>query len=177
MNLKSRIILEDYRKQRDGFAKLGDEYFYESMGTIPASEVASAKQMRSDWGWFKNVDFSGNENLVYWSKFINDTRYYFEGIGAYEGAFTYYKGAWRPTINSIMNDNTGGFNAPSREAIYYRIHKLAYGSSWTYSYESFVTWDAKNRRTSFSVGQQSEPAKDFVPMHPPVIVNKPLCND
>lgn len=160
-----------------GFAKLGDEYFYESMGTIPASEVASAKQMRSDWGWFKNVDFIGNENLVYWSKFINDTRYYFEGIGAYEGAYTYYKGAWRPTYNSIMNDNTGGYNAPSREAIYYRIHKLAYGSSWTYSYESFVTWDAKNRIKSFSVGQRSEPAKDFVPMHPPVIINKPLCDD
>ena len=32
-----------------------------------------------------------------------------------------------------------------REAIYYRIHKLAYGASWKYDYETFVSWDAKNR--------------------------------
>ena len=31
-----------------------------------------------------------------------------------------------------------------REAIY-RIHKLAYGASWKYDYETFVSWDAKNR--------------------------------
>ena len=36
-------------------------------------------------------------------------------------------------------------SAPSREAIYYRIHKLAYGASWKYDYETFVSWDAKNR--------------------------------
>ena len=41
--------------------------------------------------------------------------------------------------------NKGKFNAPSREAIYYRIHKLAYGASWKYDYETFVSWDAKNR--------------------------------
>ena len=44
-----------------------------------------------------------------------------------------------------MRHNTGGFNAPSREAIYYRIHKLAYGDNWVYNFEDFVTWDAKNR--------------------------------
>ena len=47
-----------------------------------------------------------------------------------------------------MNDNTGGFNAPSREAIYYRIHKLAYGESWTYDYEEFVNWDLNQRARS-----------------------------
>ena len=40
------------------------------------------------------------------------------------------------------------FNAPSREAAYIRIHKLAYGSSWEYDYEEFVKYDAINRRTS-----------------------------
>lgn len=45
-----------------------------------------------------------------------------------------------------MNDGNGSFNAPSREAIYYRIHKLAYGPEWEYDYEEFVKWDqgAKN---------------------------------
>ena len=37
-----------------------------------------------------------------------------------------------------------GFNAPSREAIYYRIHKLAYGEDWQYDYETFVQQDLKN---------------------------------
>ena len=50
-----------------------------------------------------------------------------------------------PTEDSMMNSNKGKFNAPSREAIYYRIHKLAYGASWKYDYETFVKWDAKNR--------------------------------
>ena len=44
-----------------------------------------------------------------------------------------------------MNSGVGGFNAPSREAIYFRIHKLAYGTDWEYDYEEFVKYDAVNR--------------------------------
>ena len=44
-----------------------------------------------------------------------------------------------------MFTNKGQYNAPSREAIYYRIHKLAYGASWKYDYETFVSWDASCR--------------------------------
>ncbi len=40
-----------------------------------------------------------------------------------------------------MNNNKHGFNAPSREAIYKRIMSVAYGESWTYDYEEFVTFD------------------------------------
>ena len=47
-----------------------------------------------------------------------------------------------------MRHNTGGFNAPSREAIYYRIHKLAYGDQWQYNHENFVEYDAINRKTA-----------------------------
>ena len=101
-------------------------------------------------------------------------RYRFEGLGAYEGGDTYWRGVWRPTYNSIMRDNTGGFNAPSREAIYYRIHKLAYGNSWRYSYEEFVAWDSRNRRLSAPASAQSDLPKSFVPLHPPVVVPTPL---
>ena len=45
-----------------------------------------------------------------------------------------------------MNDDTGGYNAPSREAIYYTIHKLAYGSNWEYNYEDFVSYDSISRK-------------------------------
>lgn len=34
------------------------------------------------------------------------------------------------------------YNAPSREAIYKRAMKLAYGDSWDYDYEEFVKFDA-----------------------------------
>ena len=44
-----------------------------------------------------------------------------------------------------MRYNTGGFNAPSRYAIWYRIGKLAYGESWKGSYEDFVAYDQVNR--------------------------------
>jgi hypothetical protein len=41
--------------------------------------------------------------------------------------------------------NTGTeFNAPSRAAIYNRVHKLAYGNDWQFDYETFVQWDLKN---------------------------------
>ena len=43
-----------------------------------------------------------------------------------------------------MNSTDSGFNAPSREAIYYKIHKLAYGRNWEYNYEDFVTYDLPN---------------------------------
>ena len=69
-------------------------------------------------------------------------------MGVFEGAATWQTGVWRPSETSIMLSNEGVFNAPSREAIYYRIHKLAYGMEWVYDYETFVEYDAVNRTTN-----------------------------
>ncbi len=44
-----------------------------------------------------------------------------------------------------MRHNIGGYNAPSREAIYKRIMKLSESDSWEYDYETFVAYDAVNR--------------------------------
>lgn len=154
-----------------GFAKLADEYAYEDRGAVPSDYVSEIKSQQSNWGWWKNVDFTSNPSATRWNHFINDTRYANEGLGAYEGGLTYWSGVWRPTENSIMRDNTGGFNAPSREAIYYRIHKLAYGDSWEYDYEKFVEWDARNRTTAATRAMVYKPA-NYKPTHPPVIVNK-----
>lgn len=159
-----------------GFAKLADEYAYEDMGTAPNDYVSQIKEQQTNWGWWKNVDFTNNPLETRWSHFINDTRYANEGLGAYEGGLTYWNGVWRPTENSIMNTNTGGFNAPSREAIYYRIHKLAYGDSWEYDYEEFVEWDAKNRKAEADAAllapYRKASDRNFVPLHPPVVRNK-----
>ena len=151
-----------------GFAKLADEYAYEYMGTIPDHEILDYQRSREDYGWWKNTDYISDPAQVYWSKFIDDSRYDFENIGVYEGACTYWKGAYRPTESSIMRNNVGGFNAPSREAIYYRIHKLAYGDSWTYDYEGFVSWDLNRRVRSRSV---SVSQKKYPLAAPPVIIN------
>ncbi len=82
---------------------------------------------------------------VKWSRFISDERYAEERLGIFESAMGWWSGIWKPTTNSIMRYNEGCFNAPSREAIYYRIHKLAYGDSWEYDYEKFVEYDSINR--------------------------------
>ncbi len=155
-----------------GFAKLADEYAYEDMGTAPSDYVSQIQAQQNSWGWWKNVDFTSDKSAIRWNYFINDARYANDGLGAYEGGLTYWSGVWRPTENSIMRHNTGGFNAPSREAIYYRIHKLAYGTDWEYDYEDFVEWDARNRATSASTRAMVYKPANYKPTHPPVIVNK-----
>ena len=88
----------------------------------------------------------------------------------------YPRGVYRSTENSIMRYNTGGFNAPSREAIWYRIHKLAYGKDWTYRYEDFVSYDARNRKTSAS-SNAFDPGPLPIPLAPPVIKMAPAGDD
>lgn len=158
-----------------GFAKLADEYAYEDMGAVPSDYVSEIKDQQTNWGWWKNVDFTSNPAQVRWSYFLEDDRYANEGLGLYEGGLTYWTGVWRSTEDSIMRYNIGGFNAPSREAIYYRIHKLAYGDSWEYDYEEFVEYDKVNRATSASAPQKSR--RNYVerpaePTTPPVVVGK-----
>lgn len=127
-----------------GFAKLEDEYYYESNGTIP-QDVVSNIMMSSSFGWSKNVDFTADPSAVKWQQFLSDSRYSSEDLGVFEGAATYPYGVYRPSHTSIMDNNKGIFNAPSRYAIWYRIIRLAYGPKWEAEYEDFVTWDARNR--------------------------------
>lgn len=129
-----------------GFAKLADEYFYHMEGItldserISESEKSEAREMM-EYGWYSNIDFTNNPTEVKWHSFLYDSRYASENLGVYEGGFVYTYGVWRPSENSIMKQNTGGFNAPSRQAIYYRANKLAFGPSWTYNHEEFVQFD------------------------------------
>lgn len=157
------------------FAKLADEYSYEEYGEMSQQEITEQYLPLEPYGWWKNVDFTDDLQSVKWSHFLEDERYDGEGLGVFEGACTYWTGAWRPTENSIMRHNTGGFNAPSREAIYYRIHKLAYGDSWEYDYEDFVEYDAVNRSVAASVARRQRVnyvERDFEPTAAPVVVGK-----
>jgi len=156
-----------------GFGKLADEYYYASNGTIPQDKIDEYRASAA-YGWWRNGDFTSDPAAVKWSAFLNDERYSAEGLGVFEGAFTYYYGAWRPTRNSIMNNNTGGFNAPSRFAIWYKIGKLANGAGWNGTYEDFVAWDAVNLTSASHAprkAQQNYVEKDFQPLAPPVVIH------
>lgn len=156
-----------------GFAKLADEYYYASNGTIPQDKI-DERLANVPYGWWKNVDFTSDPAAVKWSAFLNDDRYSAEGLGVFEGAFTYLHGAWRPSRSSIMNTADNGFNAPSRYAIWYKIGKLAYGAGWNGSYEDFVAWDAINRTSAShaprKAQRQNYVEKDLPPLTPPVVM-------
>ena len=126
------------------FGKLADEYYYDFNGPVSQDGLDYLHQVEK-YGWYKNIDSESSPTAVKWAKFLADPRYAGEHLGVYEGAALCISGLYRPTEDSIMFTNKGQYNAPSREAIYYRIHKLAYGASWKYDYETFVSWDAKNR--------------------------------
>jgi hypothetical protein len=127
-----------------GFAKLADEYNYS--GTLSSMDKDRINA-NSPHGWYSNIDLTPDPSKIKWAWFLADDRYKNE-VGVIEGGYTYQYGVWRPTENSIMkNNNAGYYNAPSRYAIWYRIHKLAYGKDWTGTYEDFAKYDAINRKT------------------------------
>lgn len=152
-----------------GFAKLGDEYSYE--GTIPSDKIKEVQTLQS-FGWMQNVDFTPDKNAVLWASFVNDSRYENEKIGAYEGAYTYMYGVYRPTEDSMMNSNTCGFNAPSRKAIYDMVMKR--GENRTPTYEEFVAFDLQHTSQAQSLSRTS--AQPHRPFARPHFVNRPLSN-
>lgn len=153
-----------------GFAKLGDEYF-------PSDAKGSRAVLPNDivyynniYGWYKNIYVESASKEVSWKKYMEDSRYDREQLGLYEGACNQSVNYFRPTETSIMRNAQGGFNAPSREAIYYRIHKLAFGKEWEYNHESFVKWDLVYGMPSFVTNQaRSAATRTDIKLVPPVM--------
>lgn len=164
-----------------GFAKLLDEYSYQSEGRIPEKEIESNRRLQTI-GWAMNVDFTGDKSQVIWKHFLEDERYagadaYGETLSTYEGACTYWSGAWRPTNESMMRSNIHGFNAPSREAIYKRIMKTAYGTPWQYDYEEFVKFDRAHLPQPTGVATKgTEQVGKGLHFAPPQFVNRALIS-
>lgn len=153
-----------------GFAKLADEYFYDK--TITESDVLKHERWFSNYGFYPNADVTNDPKDVHWAHFISDSRYSGQ-VGVYEGGLTFRYGAYRPTDYSIMRQNAGGFNAPSREAIYKRIMKLSEPNGWEYDYEAFVAYDETNRSAVSLAYCESQmegfDEKAFIPLAPPVL--------
>lgn len=129
-----------------GIALLLDEYVEPGMENVSPDDEAKATfdAVYDSYGEGANIDWRSDPTEVKWAHLLNDSRYASEGLGVYEGAY-YGRGMYRPTLNSMMRHNDCGFNAPSREAIYKRVMKLSEGDSWTYDYETFVTFDTPAR--------------------------------
>ena len=128
-----------------GMGRLADEYALEGTGPVTQETIDDYKSFQRVFHAYRNIDFTSDPETVLWARFLTDERYQHDGLGVFEGAATWQQGVWRPSETSIMFSNEGVFNAPSREAIYYRLHKLAYGAEWEYDFEDFAAYDAINR--------------------------------
>lgn len=125
-----------------GLGRLADEYV-DRDGTTPEDDKDRRMSLSERYGSNANIDFVSHPKHVKWSHFVDHPNY--PEVGIFEGANRYPKGAYRPTINSLMRGSQGsdvGFNAPSREAIYRRIKEL---SGEIYKWDDFFGYDAINR--------------------------------
>lgn len=128
-----------------GFGKLSDEYVDAGLVGWQTTAPSSLEFSKEHKQWHsRNVDTTNDPDEICWSYFLRDARYQNE-VGIYEGGYYYEKGVYRPSENSIMKSGNYDFNAPSREAIYYWIHKKAYGDAWEYDFEKFAEYDVINR--------------------------------
>lgn len=144
-----------------GFAKLNDEYYYDSYGAMPEDEIENLQMLQSN-DWCLNVDIEKNKSKVRWSKFITDTNFDSENIGVYEGACTYSKGVYRPSQNSMMRNNNQPFNAPSRQLIYNRV--MTRSGGFKPNYDEFVEFDKRHYPQFNNLKSAQEPTRHFA--HP-----------
>lgn len=131
-----------------GFAKLADEYVRSTEGSATDEDIKRLKELHEKWAWFMNVDSEKDSTKVIWTKFIYDQEFANEQISTYEGGYTFFKGVYRPTQESMMRSNDAPFNAPSRQAIYNKVMKLGLGK--TLSYEEFVAFDRQHKPSVWS---------------------------
>ena len=130
-----------------GFAKLADEYVRSTEGSATDDDIKELKERHEKYGWFLNVDSEKDSTKVLWTKFIYDAEFSNEKIGTYEGGYTFFKGVYRPSEESMMRSNDAPFNAPSRQAIYNKVMKMALDKTPTY--EDFVEFDKAHKPTTW----------------------------
>lgn len=113
------------------FGRLGDEY-----NTGSAGRTNSALDEKHAVGFYLNLSYTIGSKCPWYD--LNG----YDGTGFYEGAWGCSTGYYRPSQSSIMLNNQGEFNAPSRRAIHRRIILQSQGGSY---YDStFKAYDSKN---------------------------------
>jgi thiol-disulfide isomerase/thioredoxin len=149
------------------FGFLGDEYGTSNESPSQAM-INEMNRKYNQYGWFANLDFTNDPTKVKWADFLSDSRYKDE-VGIFEGGNNLRNGVYRPSENSMMNQNVEYFNAPSRWAIYKRIMEL---SGETPSFSKFLEYDAINRSAAAaatSLAPSTRLGDEWVPDSPPVI--------
>lgn len=156
-----------------GFAKLADEYVRSTEGSATEDDIKRLKELHEKWAWFMNVDSEKDSTKVIWTKFIYDPEFANEQISTYEGGYTFYKGMYRPTPESMMRSNNAPFNAPSRQAIYNKVMQLGLGKSP--SYEEFVAFDQQHKPTvwTYQSRTRSNGWGEWLHPAPPRIIWRP----
>lgn len=167
-NAEERVQIMHHEICGHGFGKLADEYYHTTSGSISSSLMSDLDSYHA-LGLYRNVDKYIDDDLygqlegrfektdrttVYWHDLFGTANNYessdVESLGIFKGGFTYSFAFCRPTEDgskSIMNQNTGIFNAISRRAIYYRYRRLS-GEVTTNIWgtpselDAFLTWDA-----------------------------------
>ncbi len=146
-----------------GFAKLADEYVRSTEGSATDDDIKRLKELHEKWAWFMNVDSEKDSTKVIWTQFIYDPEFANEQISTYEGGYTFYKGMYRPTQESMMRSNNAPFNAPSRQAIYNKVMKMGLGKTATY--EEFVGFDKEHKPTVWNYASKTR-RTEKTPWHP-----------
>ena len=101
--------------------------------------IASFRQWEG-FGHNANADLTDDPARIKWREFYELPRYGM--VGAFEGAYMYARGIWRPETNSCMNNNVSYFNAPSRKKIVERVVVELSGRS--FDMNDFLAKDAIN---------------------------------
>ena len=130
-----------------GVGRLLDEYVEDDANSVPSQEVKEYLEKEwTDFGRGANIDLHADVTQTRWSRLAADSRYAAENLDAYEGAGTFGRDVYRPTMNSMMRYADIPFNAPSREAIYRYVMQESEGPGWEYDYETFVAFDEAGRQ-------------------------------
>lgn len=131
-----------------GLSKLSDEYGYTKNGALPDDEIRQIAAYHK-YNWMLNVDTESDKSRVIWSPFIGNDHFASEHISVYEGGYTYISGIYRPTYDSMMNQNASPFNAPSRKAIYDKVMQLGEGRDAS-TLEEFTAFDELHKPTRWN---------------------------
>jgi hypothetical protein len=167
-----------------GFGRLADEYVTSANKdkTITDTEKTNLTNWQK-YGFYPNVDLTSDLLTIKWKHFAGKTGY--SVVGAFEGAYYYTFGAWRPETSSCMIFNEPYYNAPSRENMVKRILRTAAGVRVNeyvggvltpipgdpYNLDTFVANDIqKSPSGAAMLFTKSVNPFTFVPLAPPVLV-------
>lgn len=145
------------------FGKLADEYI-EYTNAIPETTAAKNMLQKAMYGYYQNVEYTDLPEAftnAFWKSSLTTG---YPGVGVFEGGHTYPSGVWRSSAESIMNGQTGGFNAVSREILVRRIYRQA-GLEAEYSLDVFRQYDEIN---TASPTRQPDPIALPPAWYPPI---------